>query len=766
MNNQNDYSTQTPNFKPQTVQHKEVSAESIAFALGGKRAGDGWSCKCPAHDDSNPSLSLNEKNGKVLVRCHAGCDQKSVIAALRERGLWSSVRTTKYPYVDADRGGVGLSVVRDEMPDGEKKILRSPAGFKGELLPYRFELWGDKKGRHILLVEGEKKAEVLIEQGFLATTLAGGCNGWKSPYAKYFAGHTVVILPDHDQPGRKFATAAFKDIKPVAASAKIVELPGLKDAEDVADWFESGKTPDDLKDLIKSAPADLPMSMVKPGSISWSAMTPVPSALPKAPILSDELAESMLPKSIRPWILDVATRLQVPVESVAACAIGSISSVVGRKVSIHPKRNDDWKVIPNLWAALVDRPGRKKTPTLDEAMKPLEALEESARKQFDDRRAKAKADSDVTKLKIDNTRDAIKAALKGNKSIDGLQVELTCLEKELESRAHVERRYRTSDATVEKLGELLNENPNGLLLKRDELSGWLRGLDRIGHEGDREFFLEAWNGNGKHRVDRIKRGSILVEAVCLTIIGGIQPGKLESYVAQACSGGSGDDGLLPRFQLLVYPERATTEPVYIDRKPNAEARSLAEQIFRKIDELNGESIAVRFDESAQVLVDEWLLNLERRLYHAHEMSLAFETHLSKYRKLMPALALLFHVVDWAAEKGTSVGSVGLESARMAAVWCDFLEGHAKKVYAITTNFEIFSAEAILKKIKDKKIRDGMKIRDIHRNNWSMLTTSDAVYGGMAVLESCGMVKVEIAYGEGAPTRLIRLHPDLIGEVAA
>jgi putative DNA primase/helicase len=64
-------------------------AESIAKALGGRQAGGGWMASCPAHDDRTPSLSIRAAdNGKVLVRCHAGCDQERVIAALRAQGLW------------------------------------------------------------------------------------------------------------------------------------------------------------------------------------------------------------------------------------------------------------------------------------------------------------------------------------------------------------------------------------------------------------------------------------------------------------------------------------------------------------------------------------------------------------------------------------------------------------------------------------------------------------------------------------------------------
>jgi len=69
----------------------EQTAETIALALGGKRVGNHWLAPCPAHEDNNPSLSIRDANeGRVLVHCHAGCDQSDVIGELRSRGLWNS----------------------------------------------------------------------------------------------------------------------------------------------------------------------------------------------------------------------------------------------------------------------------------------------------------------------------------------------------------------------------------------------------------------------------------------------------------------------------------------------------------------------------------------------------------------------------------------------------------------------------------------------------------------------------------------------------
>ena len=73
-----------------------MSAESIATALGGRKAGRGWSARCPAHDDRNPSLSLRDSaNGGVWVRCFTGCPRDEVVASLKAMGLWTQCTSQK-----------------------------------------------------------------------------------------------------------------------------------------------------------------------------------------------------------------------------------------------------------------------------------------------------------------------------------------------------------------------------------------------------------------------------------------------------------------------------------------------------------------------------------------------------------------------------------------------------------------------------------------------------------------------------------------------
>ena len=124
---------------------------------------------------------------------------------------------------------------------------------------------------------------------------------------------------------------------------------------------------------------------------------------------------------------------------------------------------------------------------------------------------------------------------------------------------------------------MLRDNPVGLLVVRDELVGLLASWDREGREADRAFFLEAWNGTNSFDTDRIGRGTILIPNLCLSVFGGIQPDKLTEYLEQA-SHALGNDGMLQRFQVLVYPDNCKWE--WRDRTPNHSATGSGLQSVR------------------------------------------------------------------------------------------------------------------------------------------------------------------------------------------
>lgn len=490
----------------------------------------------------------------------------------------------------------------------------------------------------------------------------------------------------------------------------------------------------------------------------------LPPLIPEAPSLPAEL----IPEAFRGWLTDAAERAGVPLEAVAIPAMSGLSAVVGRQAFIRPKKHDDWTTAPNVWGALIMPPGSLKTPAIAEGLRPLGQLAAAAGADYEAARVEAEASTVVLEAEIAAIKDRItKAAKAGNRAdMEAAREELTAKIEEKRDLKVTEHRYMTQDATVEKLGELLQENPRGILVSRDELAGWLKSLDRAGREGDRQFYLEGWSGNGRFTFDRIGRGTVHIEAMCVTVLGGIQPGALRAYIEEAVSDGGGADGLLQRFQLLVWPELPKVFK-NVDRVPDRAARDRALRIFQRLDKLDaaafgtdaGDDTVFRFAPDAQELFDAWREELENRLLSTEVQERpAFASHLAKYRSLMPSLALLFHLVNVAG--GEQPGAVTFSAASLAAQWCEFLELHAAKVYAMEGKMN--ATHRLAERVQEGDVKDEMPVRDVYRAQWRGLHREATVTGAIADLQALGWLRLETLETGGRPKRVVRLHPKLRG----
>jgi putative DNA primase/helicase len=491
----------------------------------------------------------------------------------------------------------------------------------------------------------------------------------------------------------------------------------------------------------------------------WPALHPLPDdSLPPVPTLPPTL----LPAALHPWLVDAAERLDVPLELVATPALVMLGGLIGRRLGLRPKRYDDWVVVPNVWGAIITRPGFLKSPAMHEAKRHLDRLAAAATEAHETRAAAVEierviVETEIAKLKRDATG-------KGGDP-EAIRTKLAELQQRLSAAVAVPTRFYTNDSTVEKLGVLLNENPGGLLLVRDELAGWLRTLEKPGREGDREFFLEAWNGIGPYDVDRIGRGTLHILALTVAICGTMQPGKLQAYVAEALdSDGSGADGLLQRFQLLVWPD-FNRKWRNVDRPPDVAARERAWRVFEAVATFRGaaEIPTVRFAPDAQELFGDWRQKLEGRL-RSDEFSdcPAYESHVAKYRSLMPALALILHVAETAGGASVSFvsASVGLGAARTAAALVDFFDVHARRVYAPELGRLTSPQAALAERLRTGSVRDGDKVRDIYRRQWAGLRTRELVESAIADLMPLGWVRLEERQTGGRRDRVLRVHPAL------
>ena len=443
---------------------------------------------------------------------------------------------------------------------------------------------------------------------------------------------------------------------------------------------------------------------------------PLPDDLP--PVLPFD--DAMLPASLRPWVSDIAERIQCPPDFPAVAAMVCLAAVVGRKVAIRPKRYDDWLVVPNLWGAVIGRPSIMKSPALAEPLKVLKRLEAEARERYEDERQAFDAGEMIRDAKRKLVGQEIKAAVKAGEDATAIAAAAVA---DVQAEP-IRRRYLVNDSTVEKLGELLNENTNGLLASRDELIGLLKGLDKEGQECARAFYLEAWAGSDRFTYDRIGRGTIDIEACCVSVLGGIQPGPLGGYLADAIKGGKGDDGLMQRFQLAVWPDPSGTWR-NVDRWPDSTAKDHAWQTYRRLDTMTPGDVGavvqdeddlphLRYDDAAQERFDDWRYTLEHRL--RSDLPPALEAALGKYRSLVPSLALLIQLAD-----GPSAGTVQVDAIDKAIRWATYLESHANRTYAAATQPEVKAAKSIIGKIKGGDLIPPFTLRDIYNNGWSGLS---------------------------------------------
>lgn len=633
--------------------------------------------------------------------------------------------------------------------------------------------------------EARTLAEVLNAAGY-----KGGPRGpWLYPGSS--SGHAGVRLRPERTPRGAEVVMSWHAADPLGDG-----LP--RDAFGVWVLLEHGvdlyaATPEQRREVVRLAARHLGLPEPERGSAEWVGKSSTPSAahlpaldwgevrpLPPVTLPVPPLPSEMLPASLSKWIQEEARAAGLPLEMVAGPVFVGAGGLIGRRLTLRNAPNAP--AVPcNLTGAVCGPPSVRKTYAVNLGGLALERAERAAFERLDLARPQLETAREVAEARLEALQGNLKRALKGGKSAPPMpgEDELTQAREELADAEAALRppRYAVSDATIEKLGIILEANPDGVTLLRDELTAWLKGFEKPGRESERAQYLELLNGDAVLRVDRMSRDTLYVRGASLGVLGSIQPGPLAELLdAQRGAG----DGLLQRFQVFIWPDAFPPFDQAAQRQPlSPEVRARAAAVLDVLPTLtletlgstypSGDGAPLTYTPDAQAVFDTWEVEHAQAVRDPCKGE-AYRSHLGKQPGTFARLALLFHALEVAAAGGLEYhphpAQVGEEPAALAGAWCEYLTAHARKLWREGRRVDVQDARAVLGYIERGRIQDGQKVSEVRRvlaDNRAGFT-GERLRAALGVLEACGAVKVDTPpAGEkgGRPSPVLRVHPDAL-----
>jgi hypothetical protein len=705
-----------------------------------RKTSGGWQACCPGHEDHTPSLSIDASaDGHILLKCHTGCTAEKIVAAigLKMSDLMPAARvgavkpadrrrpgraseaapgtskraqtfetmqdtieaynrvngrhTDMWTYTDADDVPVG-AVVRWDKTDGHKDIrpvaLKGgkwvQAGMKDPAPLYRLGDLLRKPTDRVYVLEGEKAVEAARNLGLLATTSAGGSNASKKTDWEPLAGRDVVIFPDNDIPGRKYADDVLAHLhatKP-PATVRILTLPELPPGGDIVEFVETRWSREISNEAIVAEIGKL-ADAVPPEQV-----TGVTPAAPQYEPFPDDV----FPKAVSEFVRMAADSIGCDAGLIGVPLLSALAAAIGNTRRVQLKQG--WTEPSILWTVIVGESGSHKSPAMEEAMRPVRARQQEAMKQYARAMLQYRQDLDAHEL---NSKQW-KRSQAGSSPTAPVKP--------------IADRYWTDDVTIEALVQRLSEQPRGLLLIRDELSGWLSGFDRYNKGGEVAKWLETHGGRGII-VDRKTSDTISVPRAAVSIAGGIQP----EILRRALSPQYLENGLAARMLLACPPRRLR---VWTENDLPGNVRLAMEAVFDRlyslgfVAELQGDLIpgALLLDPGAKALFIKFF-NEHGREHDALGGGLAAAW--SKLEGYAARLAMVLHLTRWAAGDETVgdpqvIDDVSMKAGIKLARW---FGNEAKRLYGMLAE----SGEEIVERhLTEHIVSQGgsISIRDLAR----------------------------------------------------
>lgn len=471
------------------------------------------------------------------------------------------------------------------------------------------------------------------------------------------------------------------------------------------------------------------------------------SELPPAAILP---LRDVLGSRLAQWVEDAAEAKGAPPDYVFAALLSVVGATIGNARWVSPWPG--WSEPPVIWTMCVGLPSSGKSPAMDATLHPLRKAERPLRESAEAERAAWAEKAELAKLAEQTWKEAAKAAIKAGETPpdrpEGCDVG---------PPPHVPRLV-VNDGTIERLGEILARQPRGTLQMRDELAGWLEGMQRYSGGGsDRPFWLEAYGGRG-FTVERMGREPLTIDRLTIGVLGGIQPDRLKNLMFK-----SDDDGLLARF-VPIWPDPAPL------RRPQAWADEvLMERALHRLltlELVTDEQGEMRpwflpFTEKARDLMDDFRSTVRAWEVDAEGLMLSF---LGKLPGLAARLALVLAHLDWAADGADEPREIEVQHFGRAAHLVDaYIVPMARRAYADAATPKVERAARRLVSIIREQGWHRFTSRDVLRLDRAGLAAAADLNPALATLEEGECIRAVILPANpqgGRPARLFAVNPAL------
>ena len=755
-----------------------MTLKDILGRLNGvKGSGTQYTAKCPAHDDRHASLSVGEgQDGRILLKCHAGCSTQSILAAmgLSERDLFPNKPDAKgakaakasdappvvatYNYYNAEG-----AVIAQKLRRADKTFLwRRPDGNGGwiynrkDVPPVLYTGEWRKVHDVVYLVEGEKDVDTLyrLDQTAVSGMDGAGPGKWREAYTEQLRGKVVYILPDNDAPGMAYAEEAACALSKAAKRVTIADLssvwPEMPEHADVTDLLEKFGTYEGWRMVYRATVSAKPWkprlrrNASPPGTDGTEDRDAWEPPIPFEEIETPDFPVDCLPGPLSDFVECLADSTQTPEEMAGVLALGVLATAFQSKYMVEV--TPDWQEPLCLWPVAVAAPGERKSAVIAALIRPMEEY------QAERRRAEAVeiAQNQAERKLLEGRLAAVQRADK-KVPLEEQQEEAYALSAQL---AEFEERHPfrllVDDTTTEKLADIM-EMQGGCITVASAEGGVFDAMSgRYDKSANFDVYLKGHAGDSLS-VDRITRNSNYIPKPRLTMLLTVQPIVLSGLMGNATLKGKGMCGRFLYAMCRSKVGRRKVDPPSIP--PGVKNRYC--QFIRQILDDTGRGMIRLSDEADMVRMD-YQSCIEKRLGAEWEF---MQDWGGKLVGACVRIAALIHAGNTQGEPGAVLRtSVSGDTMSAAVKIGEFLSMNAEAAYKVMGASEGYEDAKYLWRRIVENGKTELSRRDLFNLCKGKFKTVEQMQPAFQILIERGFIREEERKTGGRPTKRVTVNP--------